>query len=130
MTRGVTRGLLGVARRGVLAPKMGSEQRTANQMAMVEKAPIGDYRWRELAQTMRRYAAGHPDLYGRRVFSSEVKAKAKYVARVANKAYLTPSESVRTDGRVVRRVPALPKSWTRLRNALMAVYKELEEGYR
>jgi hypothetical protein len=86
-----------------------AEEKTATAMSVLEKEPLGGYQWKEYWQQFKRYGNGDPDFWGRRLLDVELQKKARYVARVCNRA------------RASRALPS-GKEWGYLRAALLQVY--------
>lgn len=111
--RQVTRGLIALERKATpgrvaLAP----EEKVERAIQLLRNEPLGGYQWREYWQTFKRYGSGDPDFYGRRLMDLELQRKARYVAKVCNRA---------------RTGRALPegKGWGHLRSAMLRIYEAL-----
>lgn len=128
----VRRGLLateaGLARVPVTVALTG-RQIADRAIARLRAEPTGGYRWKEKAEWGRRLAQGKPDDRGRRLWTDAGRADARYVARLATRAYRGGPE---TDG-WGNPLPApawgmvLPSDaqFAHLRGSLARIYDEL-----
>ena len=92
-----------------------SEDRTANRMKALRAAPAGGYAWKEARDHFRDLARGDPDHLGRRLYTDAGKSNARYVARVAWRAYHA------------KEVPVTPRQWGLLEAAIRRTFEELQE---
>ena len=91
-----------------------SEDRTASRMKALRAAPPGGYQWKEARDHFRDLARGDPDHLGRRLYTDAGKSNARYVARVAWRAYHA------------KEVPTTARQWGLLEAAIRRSFEELE----
>ena len=111
--RRVHRGLLGLAQRSSpFRTTITSKERARRKLESLQAAPLASYPWKEAWQEFRHLSKSRPDLHGRRLFDDKAIAKARYLSRVAYRAW---------KGR------ALPqgRSWGHVSSALLLVYRAL-----
>jgi hypothetical protein len=109
----VKRGLLTLTEeRNPFKVRIEVSERVERALTNVRSAPQGAFVWKELWQTFKHLSASLPDHHGRRLRNERSLTKARYVARVAYRAW---------KGR------GLPegRSWGHLRSAILVVYEEL-----
>ena len=111
--RRVYRGMLGLAERSSpFRTTISAKERANRRLATLQQAPLGTYSWKEAWQEFRHLSKSRPDFHGRRLRNEKAIAKARYLARVAYRAWKSR---------------ALPqgRSWGHVRTALLVVYQTL-----
>jgi hypothetical protein len=109
----VNRGLLHTDATPIAVNTQRPSERAMSKLEALQALPLGSPVWKETAEFFRAVAHRKPaDLSGKRIYGEEAERKARYVARVASRAYRG------------KRLPQ-GKEWGYLRVALKIVYAEL-----